>query len=60
MKIAKPILLVSTPVGVLWGLIEAYRVRWWLGLLMAAMVSVVGAFTWLTVVRIRRERRAAR
>ena len=56
LRIAKPILLVSTPVGVLFGLIEAWRVRWWLGLLMAAMVSVVGTFTWLTVRRVRSER----
>ena len=56
LRIAKPILLVSTPFGVLFGLIEAWRVRWWLGLLMAAMVSVVGAFTWLTVRRVRSER----
>lgn len=59
MRIAKPILLVSTPVGVAWGLVEAWRVRWWLGALMAVLVSVMGAFTWMTVRTIRRERRDA-
>lgn len=58
MRIAKPVLLVSTPVGVLWGLVEAWRVRWWLGVLMAALVGVVSAFAWLTVRTIVRERRA--
>ncbi len=57
MRIAKPILLVTTPVGVVWGLYEASKVRWWLGLLMGALVGVIGAFTWLTVSRIRSERR---
>lgn len=57
MKIAKPVLLVSTPIGVAWGLLEAWRVRWWLGLLMAALVGVISAFTWLTVRTILRERR---
>lgn len=53
MKIAKPILLVSTPVGVIWGLYEAWKVRWWLGLLMLLLVSIIGVFTGWTVRRIR-------
>jgi len=44
MRIAKPILLVTTPAGVAWGIYEASKVRWWLGLLMAALVTVIGAF----------------
>lgn len=59
LKIAKPVLMVSTPVGVAWGLFEAWKVRWWLGLLMAALVGVIGAFTWMTVRTIARERRAS-
>lgn len=59
MRIAKPILMVSTPVGVGWGLYEAAKVRWWLGLLMGVLVTVIGLFFWLTVSRIRRERDAA-
>lgn len=49
--------MVTTPVGVIWGIYEASRVRWWLAVLMAALVGVIGAFTWLTVSRIRSERR---
>ena len=41
MRIAKPILLVSTPIGVVWGLYEAYTIRWWLGLLMFGLVGVI-------------------
>ena len=60
MRIAKPILMVSTPIGVGWGLYEAATVRWWLGVLMGALVAVIGLFFWLTVSRIRRERDAGR
>ena len=59
MRIAKPILLVSTPVGVAWGLYEAWRVGWWLAALMVAMLTVLGAFSAMTVRRILAERRAA-
>ena len=58
MRIAKPILSVTTPLGVVWGLLEAYRFHWWLALLMAAMVSVLGAFMLMTVRRVRAESRA--
>ncbi len=58
MRIAKPVLLVSTPIGVAWGLFEAWKVRWWLGLLMAALVGVIGLFSWMTVRRIRLDRLA--
>jgi hypothetical protein len=56
MRIAKPILLVSTPIGVTFGLIEAWRVGAWLGTLMLVLISVLGGFSWLTVRRIRAER----
>jgi hypothetical protein len=56
MRIAKPILLVSTPVGVAFGLIEAWRVGAWLGTLMLALLGVLSGFSWLTVSRIRAER----
>ena len=59
MRIAKPILLVTTPIGVSWATLEAWRFHWWLAVLMVALVSVIGAFTWLTVSRIRRDRRNA-
>lgn len=55
MRIAKPLLLTSTPLGVVWGLYEAFKVRWWLGAMMAALIGVIGGFSWLTVNRIRHE-----
>ena len=56
MRIAKPILLVITPVGVAWGLIEAARFHWWLAVLMGALITVISFFMWMTVKRIRIER----
>jgi hypothetical protein len=56
MRIAKPILLVSTPIGVVFGLREAWRLAGpRMALLMAAMLAVVGAFVWWTLKRIRDE-----
>jgi uncharacterized membrane protein YqjE len=56
MRIARPILLVTTPIGVIFGLREAYRLAgprmaW----LMAVMLTVVGALVFWTVRRIRQE-----
>ena len=57
MRIARPILLVSTPIGVIFGLREAWRLAGpKMAVLMAAMLAVVGAFVWWTVRRIRQER----
>ena len=56
MKIAKPMLLVLTPIGVVWGIIEAARFHWWLAVLMGALVTVISLFMWMTVKRIRAER----
>lgn len=57
MRIAKPILLVSTPIGVVWGVVEAARFHPGLAVLMSGLVGVIAAFFWMTVARIRRERR---
>jgi hypothetical protein len=59
MKIAKPLLLVMTPIGVAWGLVEAWHFHWWLAVLMAALLGIISLFTWLTVRRIRAERRGS-
>jgi hypothetical protein len=60
MRIARPILLVSTPIGVAFGLREAWRLAGpAMTLLMAAMLTVVGGFVWMTVRRIRAEREGA-
>jgi hypothetical protein len=57
LRIAGPILLVSTPLGVLFGLREAWRLAGpKMAVLMAAMLAVVGALVWWTVLRIRQER----
>ena len=60
MRIAKPLFLVTTPVGALWGLFEAYRLAGGLVLLMAAMMGVVGAGIGTVVLTARREQAAAR
>jgi hypothetical protein len=49
-------LLVLTPVGVAWGLIEAARFHWWLAVMMGVLLTVVSLFMWMTVRRIRAER----
>jgi hypothetical protein len=55
MRIARPLLLVTTPIGVIAGLREAWRFHWWLALLMAALLAVLGAFFYYTWRTIRRE-----
>ena len=57
MRIARPVLLVTTPIGVVFGLREAWRLAGpGMAVLMAAMLSVVGALVWMTVRTIRKER----
>ncbi len=58
MRIAKPLLLVSTPVGLAMGLYEAFRLAGGLVLLMAAMVATLGAAMGSVIMTIRRERAA--
>ncbi|MGL6224423.1 MAG: hypothetical protein ACRC6L_12665, partial [Steroidobacteraceae bacterium] len=61
MRIAGPILLVTTPIGVAFGLREAWRLAGpKMALLMAAMLAVVSALVWWTVQRIRQEQALAR
>jgi hypothetical protein len=56
MRIARPILLVTTPLGVVFGLREAWRLAGpKMAVLMALMISVVGALVWWTVRRINEE-----
>lgn len=60
MRIARPLLLVWTPLGVILGLREAWRLAGpKMTVLMALMVSVVGAFVFWTVRRIRHEQATA-
>jgi hypothetical protein len=60
MRIAKPLLLVTTPIGVLGGLHEAYRLAGGLVIAMAAMVTLLSVAAASVVMTIRREATAAR
>jgi uncharacterized membrane protein len=58
MRIAGPILLVTTPLGVAFGLREAWRLAGpGMAMLMALMLAVVAGLVWMTVRTIRREGR---
>ena len=57
MRIAKPLLIVITPVGVAGGLYEAYRVAGGLAFLMLMLVGVITVAMVSVVRTIRRERR---
>ena len=57
MKIAKPLLLITTPIGLAFGLYEAHRLAGGLVFLMAAMIAVIGVAMASVVMTIRRERR---
>jgi hypothetical protein len=59
-RTARPFLLVTTPLGVAFGLREAWRLAGpAMAVLMAAMLGVVSALVWWTVRRIRAEDAAA-
>jgi hypothetical protein len=60
MRIAKPLLLITTPIGVVWGLLEAYRLAGGLVILMAAMIGTLAAGAGTVVATVRRERTAER
>ena len=57
MRIAKPLLLVSTPLGMVTGLIEAYRMVGGLAVLMFAMMGLLGVAAAGVVLTIRREKK---
>jgi hypothetical protein len=57
-KIAKPLLLITTPIGLALGLYEGYRLAGGLVFLMAAMIGVIGVAMGSVVLTIRREREA--
>ncbi len=56
MKIAKPLLMVSTPLGMVTGLIEAYRMVGGLAILMFAMMALLGIAAASVVFTIRKEK----
>ena len=57
MKIAKPLLLVITPIGLAAGLYEAHRLAGGLVFIMAALICVLGVAMASVVMTIRREKR---
>ena len=60
MKIGKPLLLITTPIGVAGGIYEAYRLAGGLVFLMLAMLLVVGTGIGTVVMTVRREKAQAR
>jgi predicted MFS family arabinose efflux permease len=58
MRIAKPLLLVTTPIGLAFGLHEGWRLAGGLVVIMAAMIALVGAAMLSVVLTVRREKRA--
>lgn len=58
MKIAKPLLLVTTPIGLAIGLYEGYRLAGGLVVIMGALIFVIGIAMASVVLTIRRERAA--
>ena len=58
MRIAKPMLLIATPLGVIGGVHEAFRLAGGLAFLMIALITMIGAAIGMLVVTIRREQRA--
>ena len=59
MRIARPLLLVTTPLGVAGAIYEAYRLAGGLVFLMVALMLLVGVAMGSLVMTIRREARAA-
>jgi len=60
MRIARPLLLVTTPIGLIEGFYECYKLAGGLVFLMAAMVGLLGVGAATVVMTIRREERAQR
>jgi len=56
MRIAKPLLLVTTPIGVVAGIYEGYRLAGGLVFLMVMLIAVVAVAAISVVRTIRRER----
>ncbi|HTD75737.1 MAG TPA: hypothetical protein VK652_19575, partial [Steroidobacteraceae bacterium] len=60
MRIAKPLLLITTPLGLLEGFYECYKLAGGLLFLMVAMVGVVAAGFGTVIATIRREERESK
>ena len=60
MKIAKPLLLVTTPIGIIGGIYEGYRLAGGLVFLMVALLLMISAAIGTVVLTVRREENEAR
>ncbi len=60
MRIAKPLLLVMTPIGVIGGVIEALRISGGLAFLMIALLLFISAAFGMLVLTIRKEQAAGK
>jgi hypothetical protein len=60
MRIAKPMLLIATPLGILCGLYEAWRLAGGLVFLMVALLSMMSVAASMVVLTIRKEQRTGR
>jgi len=58
MRIAKPLLLIITPIGMIGGAYEAYRLAGGLAFLMIVLMLGIGAAVGMLVLTIRKERLA--
>jgi predicted MFS family arabinose efflux permease len=56
-KIAKPLLLITTPIGLAIGLYEGWRLAGGLVVVMAMLIGVIGVAFASVILTIRRERR---
>jgi hypothetical protein len=57
MRIAKPMLLITTPIGLVWGVYEGFRLAGGLAFLMIALISLIGVAMATVVATVRREKR---
>jgi hypothetical protein len=57
MRIAKPILMVTTPLGLIEGVYECYKLAGGLVFIMLAMIGVLGAALATVIATVRREAR---
>ncbi|MET0497092.1 MAG: hypothetical protein ABW106_02345 [Steroidobacteraceae bacterium] len=60
MKIAKPLLLLTTPLGVIGGVYEGYRLAGGLVFLMVALLLMISAAVGMLVLTVRREEAEAK
>jgi len=60
MQIAKPLLLIGTPLGIIGGLYEAWRLAGGLVFLMIALLAVMATAVGTVVFTIRKEQRTGR